>query len=909
MFFSALPVLAKNRPTSFFSALVRIVVLGFLISQYTEASAQSLATDQVQYPNSAVAFICGPQLKAGSSLNPAPWFDSTARSMGITQGERNPRIVPVGPMWLDSASGAWQNVIIGRVGVSNGGLIVNGVGTAFQRDVDPGGSSPSYNGRMRIRDAGGVERVVQVRSVESDNSLTLMAPWGYGTVSNTVADTYYVDPNEGPNTDHYYSDSYYDTVLVQYINYYRTGEVKFLQYARKMADARWHSQWVGDGTITGGPNHLPVRSLAFAGLMLRAMDGRPEMWDYLEREVRTNFEVWVYLRKSNPTLFYDIREDGYAQLYAVLLAKVLPDSYPLYGNGTLQPSTGMATDGAAKRTKYLAQTEDAAVNFFGRLQRPDGSWRWDADTSSNPNEQYRDVEQPFMVGLYLESVVLLHQLSSNPMVKANLAQQLTRSVSHLYTDAYLGNATVTDFPQYRWRGMFYFWGGGTVANPTLYSPPDPSTSAQGDLMSWVRGTRHLNSTIHHAFGYAYHITGDLRYRAMGDEVFDASYGDQVDGLHSLADSGKGKDYAMHYRASGRYLVWRLEEAISPAPSPTPSPTATPTPTVLPTPTPNPSPSPSPANGVLTDMVWVEDALPAGSIPNLHGEKWNWVSASPSSYSGTAASQSSIAEGLHQHYFYGASATMAVSGGEVLFAYVYLDPNYPPSQIMLEWVDANGSWEHRAYWGSKNVPWGTDGTNSSRSMGPLPKTGGWTRLEVPANQVGLEGATVNGMAFTLFGGRATWDRAGKVMQISPLTPRIFTLSLTGIGEAVALNAATLTSGTFSVTTPQNLGSDKQTRLMIFASSLSSGVMNSNLGNDIVFSDGILPNVAESVIVEARTADNRTFQLPVEFVGPSRQSYDWDQVTVRLIGELRGAGNVQLTLIVAGQRSNTATVKLM
>src|SRR5262249_57081705 len=30
----------------------------------------------------------------------------------------------------------------------------------------------------------------------------------------------------------------------------------------------------------------------------------------------------------------------------------------------------------------------------------------------------------------------------------------------------------------------------------------------------------------------------------------------------------------------------------------------------------------------------------------------------------------------------------------------------------------------------------------------------------ASEVGLEGATVDGMAFTLFDGRATWDNAGK-----------------------------------------------------------------------------------------------------------------------------------------------------
>jgi len=35
--------------------------------------------------------------------------------------------------------------------------------------------------------------------------------------------------------------------------------------------------------------------------------------------------------------------------------------------------------------------------------------------------------------------------------------------------------------------------------------------------------RHLNSTIHHAFGYAYFITGEQTYKDMGDEVFDSSY--------------------------------------------------------------------------------------------------------------------------------------------------------------------------------------------------------------------------------------------------------------------------------------------------------------------------------------------------------------------------------------------------
>jgi hypothetical protein len=46
------------------------------------------------------------------------------------------------------------------------------------------------------------------------------------------------------------------------------------------------------------------------------------------------------------------------------------------------------------------------------------------------------------------------------------------------------------------------------------------------------------------------------------------------------------------------------------------------------------------------------------------------------------------------------------------------------------------------------------------MDVLPEAGQWVRLEVPAAQVGLEGRTLNGMAYTLYGGRATWDYAGK-----------------------------------------------------------------------------------------------------------------------------------------------------
>ena len=518
--------------------------------------ASHLADQLVRYPNSDIAFICGPQLRAGSAVNPFPWFDSTAREQGKVHGERAPRIAPIGPMRTESSNGSWDNVIEGRVSVAKGFAVVDGKGSHFLRDVDTTGAAPYYNGNLRIRDASGTVRNVKVKSVDSDTRLTLSAPWPFPSVSDTVADTFFHELNPGTNTDHYYLNNYYDTALVQYINYYRTGDARFLMYARKTADALWHSQYLGDGTvIQGNSNHLPPRSMAFAGLMLRALDGRPEMWDYLEREARATFEHWVYRHKHEPKLYYDIREDGYSQLYAVLMAKVLPDNYPLYPAGTLKPRAGTATDGAAKRATLLSQTEDTAVNFFGRLQWPDGSWRWNED-GSKPDDQLRDIEQPFMVGLYLESVILLHQLTRNPSVKANLAKQLTRSVRHLYLDTFQRNNPVTDLPPYRWRSMFYFWGGGSLVNPKKFSPPPPKTTANGEREA-IAAARHFQSTVHHAFGYAFYITKDQAFREMGDDIFEASFGDRVDGIHCLAASGKAKDYDMNYRASGRYLVWRL----------------------------------------------------------------------------------------------------------------------------------------------------------------------------------------------------------------------------------------------------------------------------------------------------------------------------------------------------------------
>jgi hypothetical protein len=162
--------------------------------------------------------------------------------------------------------------------------------------------------------------------------------------------------------------------------------------------------------------------------------------------------------------------------------------------------------------------------------------------------------------------------------------------------------------------------------------------------------------------------------------------------------------------------------------------------------------------VSADTVWVDDSLPDDAQPSADADSWNWVTANPAPISGTQAHQSVTAAGFHQHYFQDAADTLLISPGDRLFTQIFLDPGNLPEEVMLQWRN-DGAWEHRAYWGANQLNWGVDGTESRQYMGPLPSAGTWVRLEVPARLVGLEGKQLNGMAFTLYGGGATWDYSG------------------------------------------------------------------------------------------------------------------------------------------------------
>ncbi|HEY8506099.1 MAG TPA: DUF1549 and DUF1553 domain-containing protein, partial [Gemmataceae bacterium] len=162
-----------------------------------------------------------------------------------------------------------------------------------------------------------------------------------------------------------------------------------------------------------------------------------------------------------------------------------------------------------------------------------------------------------------------------------------------------------------------------------------------------------------------------------------------------------------------------------------------------------------------EFVWIDDELPAGAKPGGDGP-WEFVGGPDSPVLSGAKSHRRKAPSQSQHYFTGANPPLRVGAGDVLFAYVYIDPADPPREIMLQWN--SGDWKHRAYWGENLVAFGRDGTTERARLGELPGAGEWVRLEVPARKVGLKpGTQVNGWAFTQFGGTVYWDKAGLVTQ--------------------------------------------------------------------------------------------------------------------------------------------------
>jgi hypothetical protein len=120
-------------------------------------------------------------------------------------------------------------------------------------------------------------------------------------------------------------------------------------------------------------------------------------------------------------------------------------------------------------------------------------------------------------------------------------------------------------------------------------------------------------------------------------------------------------------------------------------------------------------------------------------------------------RSGLVMGLHQHRLTLDTPT-APPRGATLFVWVLTDREHPPQQLMLEFHADH--WAHRVYWGANLIERGRDGSASRWQAGSEPPPAGvWTRLAVPAADVGLQGRRVDAVALTLHGGRACMGPVG------------------------------------------------------------------------------------------------------------------------------------------------------
>ena len=132
----------------------------------------------------------------------------------------------------------------------------------------------------------------------------------------------------------------------------------------------------------------------------------------------------------------------------------------------------------------------------------------------------------------------------------------------------------------------------------------------------------------------------------------------------------------------------------------------------------------------------------------------------------AAHQSAIGAGLHQHFFYSATAQIAGEAGYSLHLRVFGSS---------EFAERNHVAMERWFLGTSRllgqltfIPWGNDATASRRCMGAAAPSGHGFASKSRASQVGLEGSTLAVWRSPLYDGRATWDNAGKSSATSIVT---------------------------------------------------------------------------------------------------------------------------------------------
>jgi outer membrane protein assembly factor BamB len=147
-----------------------------------------------------------------------------------------------------------------------------------------------------------------------------------------------------------------------------------------------------------------------------------------------------------------------------------------------------------------------------------------------------------------------------------------------------------------------------------------------------------------------------------------------------------------------------------------------------------------------DTVWIEDDLPAGATAS--GDLiWDPTQKA----SGTRSFTRQLEDGENVLAFNDIDPPFSVGYGDSLVFYVLLSDCHPvPTTIRVQWTTADGA-SHDAVWG--------EAQSGAMRVGPLPESGIWTRLEVPASLLSMEATSVKHLLFSVDDGQAWFDHVG------------------------------------------------------------------------------------------------------------------------------------------------------
>jgi uncharacterized protein (TIGR03437 family) len=135
-----------------------------------------------------------------------------------------------------------------------------------------------------------------------------------------------------------------------------------------------------------------------------------------------------------------------------------------------------------------------------------------------------------------------------------------------------------------------------------------------------------------------------------------------------------------------------------------------------------------------------------------------------------------------------------------------------------------------------------------------------------------------------------------MQVRNVAPGLFSRDSSGRGPGAILNAVTFIPQPFLVETPENGGSDKRTRLAVYATGLRYA------GNAV--RDPAKLNVAGQI--QARDSLGNIYI--VEYAGPAPGFFGLDQINLVVPAAADGAGDVSLTITAENATSNTVTFNM-